>query len=191
MLVEDVDLLDGLQHWPVGVALEREEPLVSVFDVVGGQLAPVDRGLRVPADALLQLEDVGRVVRLGPGLGEVGLERVGHRLDGRARLHLHQAAVDERQGNHRRERDRLVGVEADRIDLEGQAQDAAPFGRLRHRRPRTEVARHRCRCQGPAAGLEELTARDGAVIGRDGGHGALPAVADTLRRGAIDVNPRA
>ena len=93
VLVDRLDLVDVLEHRLVGVAGDGEEPLVGVLDVVGRQLAAVDRRLVVPAHALLQLEDVGRVVRLGPRLGEVGLDRVRHRLDRRAGLHLHETAV--------------------------------------------------------------------------------------------------
>src|SRR2546426_1023062 len=131
VLVEGVDLVDVLEHRLVGVAGDREEPLVGVLDVIGRQLASVHWRLRVPVHALLQLEDVGRVVRLGPGLRKVELKGVGHRLDGRTSLHLQQAAVGKGERHHRRERERLVGIEVERVDLERQAQDAAALGCLR------------------------------------------------------------
>jgi len=56
VLVEDVDLVDRLQHGLVAVAGDRDKSLVGVLDVVGRQLAPVDGGLGVPADALLSLK---------------------------------------------------------------------------------------------------------------------------------------
>jgi len=73
--VDGLDLLHHLEHGLVAVAFDREEPLVGVLHVVGRQLAPIDRRLVVPAHALAQLEDVGRVVRLGPGFGQVRLDR--------------------------------------------------------------------------------------------------------------------
>ena len=131
VLVDGLDPVDVLEHRLVGVARDREEPLVGVLDVVGGQLAPVHRRLGVPAHALLELEDVGRVVRLGPRLGEVGLDRVGHRPHGRARLHLHEAAVHEGERHHRHERDRLMRVEVQRVRLDREAEHTAPLRRLR------------------------------------------------------------
>ncbi len=131
VLVDGVDPVDVLEHRLVGVARDREETLVGVLDVGGGQLAPVHRRLGVPAHALPELEDVGRVVLLGPRLGEVGLDRVGHRPHGRARLHLHEAAIHERQRHHRQERDRLMRVEVQRVRQDRQAEQPAPLRRLR------------------------------------------------------------
>jgi hypothetical protein len=47
----------------------------TLYDVVHGDLAAVYRRLRVPASALAQLEDVRRLVRLRPRLGQIALER--------------------------------------------------------------------------------------------------------------------
>jgi hypothetical protein len=78
--------------WPVVV----RNPVDGVDDVVSGQLATVHGRLRVPADAAPELEDVRRLVRLGPRLGEVPLQRERAGLDPRARPVTHESAVRER-----------------------------------------------------------------------------------------------
>ena len=68
--------------------LDRPEALHAVDDILRRQLAPVDRRLVVPADTFAQLEDVGGLIRLGPGLGQVTFEREGARHDAGARCGL-------------------------------------------------------------------------------------------------------
>jgi hypothetical protein len=50
-------------------------------------------GLGCQRTPFLSLEDKCGVVGLGPGLGEVRLQQIGHRLHQRARLHFHETAV--------------------------------------------------------------------------------------------------
>ena len=70
--MRDAGLLDDVEHVGVRVALGRREALDAVEDVVGRHLAAVHGRLRVPARAAAELEDVDRVARLAPGLGQVG-----------------------------------------------------------------------------------------------------------------------
>jgi hypothetical protein len=165
VLVERLDLVDVLERRLVGVAGDGEEALVGVLDVVGRQLPAVHRGLVVPAHALAQLEDVRGVVGLGPRLGEVALDRVRRRLDRRAGLHLHEPAVDEGQRHHHQERQRLVGIEVERVRLERQAQDAAPLRRLGGGRAR-DGRGHGERAARP----EEVATREGRGGGVGGAH---------------------
>jgi hypothetical protein len=177
VLVEDLDPVHRLERRTVGVALDRQEPVIGVLDVVGGQLASVHRRLRMPADPLPQLEDVGRLVRLRPRLGQVRFDRVGHGLDRRARLHLEQAAVDERQRDHRHERDRLLGIEAgDRVADERESQDAAALRRLRLRRSGTKLGTGRGD-EGDPARLEDVSTRQGSGGDSAPVHGRLLVVA--------------
>ena len=153
--VEDVDVVHRLEERPIGVAGDGEEAVVGELRVLRRQLATVHRGLRMPADVLAQLEHVRRVVRLRPRLGDVRFDRIGAGLDRRSGLHLHEPTVGERQRDHRDERDGRVRVEALRIELHGEAEDASTPGRLGGRRLDADRGRRRGHREG-AAGLQEL-----------------------------------
>ena len=97
--VQRLDALDRLQHVGRRVALEREEPFDRVADVVRRELAPVDGRLGVPPHAPAELEDVGRLGRLAPGLGQVALDRERRRRDRRSGLVAKQPTVREGDGD--------------------------------------------------------------------------------------------
>jgi hypothetical protein len=103
--IDGLDLVDVLQHVRVGVALHGEEPVHRVDHVVRCQFAAVDGSLVVPPYPLPQLEDIRRLVRLTPRLGEVSLDREGAGLNGGPRFVLEQPAVGEGVGNVRLEGD--------------------------------------------------------------------------------------
>ncbi len=130
MAVEGLDLLELFEDGPIGITLDREEALVGVLDVVRSQLTPVHRGLAVPADASSQLEDVRRVARLRPRLGEVALhwKRPGRHAG--TGLVLQQTAVGEREVDLRPPVDRQVRVEAAGIGEGTDSKDAAALRRL-------------------------------------------------------------
>jgi hypothetical protein len=73
--VRGLDAVDRPQHVGARVALDGEEALDRVLHIGRRQLAPVHGRLRVPANTAAQLEDVRRLVRLRPRLGEVALDR--------------------------------------------------------------------------------------------------------------------
>ena len=132
------------------VAGDRHEAHDAVAHVVGRQLAPVDRRLRLPADPSLELEDARRVVRLRPRLGEIALDRKAARRHARPRLVLEQAAVGEAE---RRVRLEVAGehrVEVGRIPAAG-GERPAPLRCLRGRRPGREYRpgqRRAAQCKG-------------------------------------------
>src|SRR4029077_1687427 len=99
----------------------------------------------------------------GPRLGQVGLDRVGHGLHRRAGLDLDQAAVGERERDHRHERDGLVRVEpGDGVTLQDEAERPASLRGLGPNRLRREEAgpAHKAGDDG-ATGLEDVAAGDG------------------------------
>ena len=140
------------QHVAVGVALLVDEAIEAVLDVVGRHLAAVDRGLVVPAHAAAELEDVGGVVGLRPGLGEVALELEHARRDRGARLVPEQPAVREGVQDVRLVRDRELRIPVGRIP-EAEAQGAAPLRGLGSRDGRGAQDGG-----GPSAELEKVTA---------------------------------
>jgi hypothetical protein len=71
--------------------------------------------LVLPADPSSQVEDDGRVVRLFPALGQVGLDRERPRWYRGADLVADELAVDEAQRATRLEVDREVRIEVRRI----------------------------------------------------------------------------
>ncbi len=77
VLVGRLHLVHRGQHVGVGIALDRAEAIDGVDDVLGGELAPVHRGLVMPPHALAELEDVCRLVGLAPRLGQIALDREG------------------------------------------------------------------------------------------------------------------
>ncbi len=115
VLVDHLDLVQRRHHVAIGIALLVHEAIEGVLDVVGGELAPVHGGLRVPAHAFAELEDVGRLVRLGPRLGEVALEGEGAGLHPRPRLVLQEPAVGEGVEDIGLVGDSQVGIEVRRI----------------------------------------------------------------------------
>src|SRR5437867_12453611 len=128
--VEGFDLLELFEDGPIGITLDREEALVGVFDVVRSQLTPVHRGLAVPADASSQLEDVGRVARLRPRLGEVALHWKCPGRHAGTGLVLQKTAVGEREVDLRPPVDRQVRVEAAGIGEGTDSKDATTLRRL-------------------------------------------------------------
>ena len=128
--VHRLDLVHRAEHVGVGVALDLEEPLDRVDDVVGGQLAAVHGRLRVPPHPAPELEDVGRLVGLAPRLREVPLDGERAGLDAGAGPVLEEPTVREGQRHVRLVGHREHRVEVGRIpgpDAEG----AASLGRLR------------------------------------------------------------
>src|SRR6185295_18423030 len=97
--VERLDPVDLFELRAIGIARHGEEAFVCVLDVLGRELSPVDRWLRVPAHTPAQLEDVGRLGRLTPRLSDVRLEWKRAGGDGWSGLDLHEAAVRERHGD--------------------------------------------------------------------------------------------
>src|SRR5262249_13031629 len=79
----------------VDAALVDQQALEAVAHVLGSELPAVHGGLRVETHALLELEDVGRVVGLLPRLREIALDLKRARPDGRARLVAEESAVRE------------------------------------------------------------------------------------------------
>src|SRR6266542_2941029 len=85
----------------------------------------------MPSRAFAELEDVRRVIGLGPGFGQVGLERLRPGLHGGARLDLDEAAVTEGHRLHGGEGHRLLRIEVDWGDVDAEAEGAAALRRLR------------------------------------------------------------
>jgi len=139
VLVERLHPVERGEHVGVGVALDRAEPLHRVHHVVGGQLAAVDRRLVLPAHAAAELEDVGGLVRLGPGFGQVALDREGAGGYRGAGLVLEEAAVGERVGDVGLVGNGQVGIPVRRVP-EAEAQGAAPAWSLGPRGPGRESA---------------------------------------------------
>src|SRR5207245_9056898 len=158
-------LVHDLQKGPIRVALRRQETIVRIFHVIGGQLAPVDLRLVLPPDALSEAEDVNRISHAIPGLREVAVEGLRARDDGRPGLDHDQSAIREREWHHRRVGGRLVGIEVSGRPRDAYAEGASAIwllGFLRRRisvretfaRPETKCARG-CRS---AAQLEQVAA---------------------------------
>ena len=120
--VRGLDAVDRPQHVGARVALDREEALDRVLHVGRRQLAPVHGRLRVPANTAAQLEDVCRLVRLRPRLGEVALDRERPRGNRRPRPVPHEPAMRQAQrhvhavggGEHRVEQRRVPAADAER-----------------------------------------------------------------------------
>ena len=135
MPVHRLDLVHLLEQAAVGIG-GQEEALVAVLDVLRRHLAPVDGWLCMPARTAPQLEDVRGVVGLGPGLGQISLERLRTWLHRGARLDLHEPAMGEGHRLHGGKGQRLLRIEMDGIYVKADAEGAAPLrglgrGRLR------------------------------------------------------------
>ncbi len=154
--VERLDLVHVLEHVGVGVALDGPEAFDRVNDVVRGQLAAVDGWLVVPPDAPAELEHVGRLVGLLPGLGEVALDGEGAGLDARAGLVLQEAAVGERERDVGLEGDREHVIEVGRIPRPERKRPPA-LGRLGARPGRADGRSG----QGEATELQEVATAEG------------------------------
>ena len=150
----------------VGIALLGHEALERVLHVVRRELAAVHGRLGVPAHALAQLEDVGRLVRLRPRLGEVALEGEGAGLHPRPRLVLQQPAMGERVEHVGFVGDGQVRVEVGRVP-EPQGQGTAALRRLRGGRA-CRGAERRLPRRGAASCLQQAPARDPRRVGDDG-----------------------
>ena len=120
----------------------------------------MNRRLVVPAHALLEAEQPGRVIGPRPRFGQVGLDGLGAGRDGGTGLHFQKSAMGQRQIDERPPVRRLIRVDVRRIEA-GESADAAALGRLRPGRP--WVAEHRgvadrARGNGGRAELEDLAA---------------------------------
>src|SRR2546428_1463502 len=148
--------------------------LVGALDVVRSQFAPVHRGLAVPADASSQLEDVGRVARLRPRLGEVALhwKRPGRHAG--TGLVLQQTAVGEREVDLRPPVDRQLRVEAAGIGEGTDSKDAAALRRLALGAPGTREPERGSGHDG-ADGLQRVSATH---VGGGGVGGHRPSLRD-------------
>ena len=124
----------GLQQLAVGIALFRQEAVEGEFDILGHQLAAVDGRLVVPFDPLAQMEDIGRVVRLFPAFGQIGLDDEGARRHVRADFMPHELAVDEAQRVCVLKLSVRCGSKCGGIPA-AHAQDAAALGLPRFRPP--------------------------------------------------------
>src|SRR5205823_6580869 len=147
----------------IGVALDGQEALDGVADVLSGQLAPVDGRLVVPADALAEPEDIGGLVGLSPRLREIALEGEGARGHRRARLVLEEPAVGEAHQDVRLERHGEHVIEMWRIGAPD-GQGAAALWRLRDGGTRGEVG-DGGRSQRPASRLEKISPVESATMG--------------------------
>jgi hypothetical protein len=132
--VHCLHLVDLLEGGAVGVARDGHGPLEREGHVLGGHLPPVHRRLVVPPDTLAQLEDIGRLGRLLPGLGEVSLDGQRSRGNARPRLVPDQAAVGQREIDEGPPVDVLVGIEVGRVEPD-EPEHAAALRRLGGGRP--------------------------------------------------------
>ena len=120
--VRRLDAVDRPQHVGARVALDGEEALDRVLHVGRRQLAPVHGRLRMPANTAAQLEDVRRLVRLRPRLGEVALDRERPRGNRWPRPVPHEPAMRQAQrhvhavggGEHRVEQRRVPAADGER-----------------------------------------------------------------------------
>src|SRR5215813_7811742 len=153
--VDRLDAIHRFQHVRHRIALHREEPLHAVAHVLGGERAAIDRRLGMPAHAPPQLEDVRRVVRLTPRLGEVALDLEGGRHYAWTGLVLDQPAVRERARNLDPIGRLKHGVEHRGVPAP-EGQNPAALRRLRARQGRRDGSSR----QGYASEGQELTTRE-------------------------------
>ena len=161
--VRRLDFRDGAEHRHVA-ALVGQDVLERVAHVLRRQLAPVDGGLAVEADAAAELELVGRVVDLPPRLGEVALDGEGAGADARPRPVLEEAAMREAHDHVR-----AVGVRQDVIEVgrvpRAEIQRAAALRGLSRGGLGRSARRQRGGDEAGGAGGKQGAARD---RGRDG-----------------------
>ena len=172
VFVDRLDLVERREHVGIGIALDGPEALDAVHDVVGGQLASVHRRLRMPPDARPQLEDVRRLVGLGPRLGDVALDGEDPGRHRRPRLVLEEPAMGERVGDVGLVGDREMRVEVRRVPG-ANSDDAAPFRSLGQGAPRGQMgAEGGPRGQGRCP-FDDIAAADGARVECASCHGRL------------------